>query len=506
LIQIPCHLFVLLGDISDGMITSNLMAGVEYTDAQLVVGTLAGDRDAFGRIVSKYQTLICSLAYSRLGNIGESEDVAQETFIVAWGHLRHLREPEKLRAWLCGILRNRIKKHLHREGREPTYEAEPLEVAQHTPSPGPLPSEETITREEEAILWRSIGKVPEIYREPLILFYREHQSVTSVATQLDLTEDAVKQRLSRGRKLVQEEVAAFVERALCQTAPTEAFSAMVLAALPMAAASTATAGAGVAAKSAGATKFGFLWALFAPFVGLVSAMAVSAMGIRFSPTARERHVHILTTIVLWAFVLGWCFAAKPAVYALGKHYEWSDHTRMAVMAGFWWWYAAVVAVIIVVHFRRVSAVRAQFEAGGGTAPALALTNGQRLAFVSGLYLAMFSWLVYLAWDTGDRLWAWIIAAVMVVLCIGRLHQMRGKTGAAMVRTSARHFALAAAVILVVLNLRLDVWVAERRDVSVEQVHQFLPIWLIPLLTLALIAWVAALVAVTKPNRSRSSHQ
>jgi RNA polymerase sigma factor (sigma-70 family) len=154
------------------------MPAVEYSDAELVANTLAGDRDAFGLIVAKYQTLLCSLAYSRLGNLGESEDVAQDTFIVAWSHLRHLREPDKLRAWLCGILRNRTQKLLRREGREPTRNAEPIEVAQHTPGPGPLPSEETITREEEAILWRALertSRTPIV--EPLILFYREHQSV-----------------------------------------------------------------------------------------------------------------------------------------------------------------------------------------------------------------------------------------------------------------------------------------------------------------------------------------
>ena len=100
----------------------------EYSDAELVSRTLAGDRDAFSRIVSRYQILICSLAYSRIGHLGQSEDVAQETFITAWKHLRLLREPDKLRAWLCGIVRNRIHKSLQREGREPVHDAVPLEA------------------------------------------------------------------------------------------------------------------------------------------------------------------------------------------------------------------------------------------------------------------------------------------------------------------------------------------------------------------------------------------
>src|SRR5215475_5787033 len=110
------------------MILNETMTAVEYSDTELVSRSLTGDRDAFSRIVSRYQTLICSLAYSRIGNLGQSEDVAQETFITAWKRLGHLREPAKLRSWLCGIVRNRIQKHFQREGHEPTRDAEPLEV------------------------------------------------------------------------------------------------------------------------------------------------------------------------------------------------------------------------------------------------------------------------------------------------------------------------------------------------------------------------------------------
>ena len=62
------------------------MIAQEDNDTELVSRSLAGDCDAFSRIVSRYQTLICSLAYSRIGNLGQSEDVAQETFITAWKH------------------------------------------------------------------------------------------------------------------------------------------------------------------------------------------------------------------------------------------------------------------------------------------------------------------------------------------------------------------------------------------------------------------------------------
>ncbi len=131
-----------------------------------------------------------------------------------------------------GIARNRINGFLRREGREPASEAEPLENLAESHSPEPLPVESTISNEEAALLWRSLERIPEIYREPLVLFYREHQSVERVAQALELSEDTVHQRLSRGRKLLQVEVLAFVEGALEKTSPGKNITLGVLAHCP----------------------------------------------------------------------------------------------------------------------------------------------------------------------------------------------------------------------------------------------------------------------------------
>jgi RNA polymerase sigma factor (sigma-70 family) len=238
------------------MMTTNIMPVAANNDAELVSGTLAGNCDAFSHIVSRYQSLICSLAYSATGSLGQSEDLAQETFITAWKHLGHLRERHKLRAWLCGIARNRINNFLRREGREPIREAEPLENVSESHSPEPLPCDHTISNEEQAILWRSLERIPPIYREPLVLFYREHQSIEAVAQNLELSEDAVKQRLSRGRKLLHEEVLAFVEGALEKTSPGKTFTLGVISALPLAVTSAKAATVGAALAKGGAAAKG----------------------------------------------------------------------------------------------------------------------------------------------------------------------------------------------------------------------------------------------------------
>src|SRR5581483_6279238 len=171
--------------------------------------------------------------------------------------------------------RNRIHLAVRIERREPSHQAEPLENLAQAPCPEPLPPERVISREEAELLWRTLGQLPETYRLPLVLFYREHQSVEMVARNLDLSEEAVRQRLSRARKLLQEEVQAFVETALSRTSPGNAFTLGVIAALPLAATS-AKAAAGVAlAKGAAGAKGLFLLPLVGGLASMLGSVALS---------------------------------------------------------------------------------------------------------------------------------------------------------------------------------------------------------------------------------------
>lgn len=113
--------------------TLNTATLTVMSDDQLWLMSRSGDRDAFGRIVERYQSLICSLAYSACGNLSRSEDLAQETFVAAWQKLGELREPAKLRAWLCGIVRNLAANASRREQRR-GGPAESLDAVAEAPS------------------------------------------------------------------------------------------------------------------------------------------------------------------------------------------------------------------------------------------------------------------------------------------------------------------------------------------------------------------------------------
>ncbi len=269
------------------------------------------------------------MAYSACGNLALSEDVAQETFWTAWRQRASLEQPDRLKAWLCGIARN-LAKNARRKASRPVESAQPQDVLTELAAGDPGPAEEAVSREEESLVWQVLERIPETYREPLILFYREDQSVAEVAGALALSEDVVKQRLSRGRGMLREQVAELVERGLRRSRPGRPFTVAVMAGLATqaAGAKTALAGAGVSAgagawqAAAGAVGAGgALGGLLGTLGGLLGGWLGTWVPAQAAPTRRERDAILRTGrrmllvsvgFVAALFGLIYAFAGKPS--------------------------------------------------------------------------------------------------------------------------------------------------------------------------------------------------
>lgn len=201
------------------------------SDATLVVLSLGGNRWAFCEIVSRYQSLLCSIAYARVGDIRHSEDIAQEAFIEAWKKLDSLSDHEKLKAWLCGILRFKVSHFRRKENALAGKNTDELQDDSQLDIDLEELEQTAIDEQHEALLWATLESLDETYRAPLILFYRQQQSIERVAAELDLTPDTAKQRLSRGRKMLKSAMSTFVEDTLQKTKPGVAFTAAVFTAI-----------------------------------------------------------------------------------------------------------------------------------------------------------------------------------------------------------------------------------------------------------------------------------
>lgn len=334
-------------------------------DTLLVRESLAGNRGAFRDIVVRYQSLICALAYSGTGNVARSEDIAQETFVAAWRQLGTLRDPAALRSWLCGIARNVINNTRRRSARDPVEQAEPLESASAVPGADPSPPVAAMRADEAALIWDALARLPETYREPLVLYHREHRSVQQVAEALELSEDAVKQRLSRGRALLQEQVLALVEGALERTAPGRAFTQNVLSALPTGAAvfSAGIATTSSSQTSSALTKAGSTACSVGPFAAFLSGLAALGgyIGWQMAPSGSQSEAERRWLDRFWRSLTIGMVAFMAVAFTAAAIWDKSDTWVLPMLSHLLLATCAVIALPFAVwawhNHQRVRAVR-----------------------------------------------------------------------------------------------------------------------------------------------------
>ena len=80
-----------------------------YDENILIESCLSGDSAAFEVIVNQYKTLVCAITYSAVGQVEQSEDLAQQVFVNAWQNLSQLKDISRFKWWLISITRNAIK-------------------------------------------------------------------------------------------------------------------------------------------------------------------------------------------------------------------------------------------------------------------------------------------------------------------------------------------------------------------------------------------------------------
>jgi RNA polymerase sigma factor (sigma-70 family) len=327
-------------------------------DADLWQFVKQGSAAAFEMLVRRHQSVVSAVAYNACGDLALSEDVAQETFWTAWRDRAALAEPSRLRAWLCGIARN-LGKNARRRAARTTF---PQEAVTEVPAGAPSPAEQAVSREEESLLWQTLEEIPETYREPLVLFYREQQSVADVASALGLSEDAVKQRLSRGRGMLRERVAELVEGTLRRSRPGKNFTVAVMAGLTgltvgakSALAGTGTAVAGTALKSAvGASLVG---GLLGPLVGLFGGWFGTWLPAELAPTELERKYvrRVGRRMLLVSVVLTLLLVA--GIVAFPDGISWHPLAPLAYMGMLVGWLVIYMAYVTVEAARAAHRVR-----------------------------------------------------------------------------------------------------------------------------------------------------
>ena len=362
----------------------------------LIDRSRSGDREAFGVIVRQYQSVVSSVTFGILGDFHRSEDVAQETFLVAWKKLAELKDVQYFPGWICGIAKNLAQKDRVKTAKKP---AVTLPDDSATNEPDPL--NQAIREEQNRLVLSSLDKIPEKYRVPLMLHYRSDKSMSEIAVILSISEETARKQVYRAKRYLRSELERQIKGAAISSGPGELFTLAVLAALP-AVATFSTTGKAVAAtvvgaestfaasamiaapKSSGGTSALFatttfsgvaslllanISQIFCYFFWIIAAIPGIWYAVRNAPSLRARRYLILTSLranVLlsaWMFIMGFVQAIVANFFIIAQFFgvsEWYYDANILIRQYIGpmtvWTFAAIILFLSVVTpliYRRI---------------------------------------------------------------------------------------------------------------------------------------------------------
>lgn len=174
-----------------------------------------GDRGEFARLVEQYSPMIYRLGSKMLDNPQDVEDMLQETFIKAYRYLGDFDGRSSLSTWLYRIATNEALMALRRKRpdtisfdepqADKTEPQEPLQIVDWCC----MPEQELMSAEGRAYLDKAVEGLPTSLRVVFLLRDIEGLSTRETAEVLNLSEMAVKTRLSRARLQLRETLSTY---------------------------------------------------------------------------------------------------------------------------------------------------------------------------------------------------------------------------------------------------------------------------------------------------------
>lgn len=183
---------------------------MENTDQSLIRETLAGNTQAFGKLVLAYQDFIFTVAMRVVKVREEAEEVTQDTFIKAYESLGTYRGDSKFSSWLYSIAYrkalDRVRKQKRNKELELIEEITERQLDEVENALGFLEAQERRQMINNCIL-----KLPEQDAALITFYYFEEMSVKEIAKITELSEDNIKIKLFRSRKKLFNMLQAYIQ-------------------------------------------------------------------------------------------------------------------------------------------------------------------------------------------------------------------------------------------------------------------------------------------------------
>ena len=146
--------------------------------------------DGIETVIHTYGNTLYRLSFVMLGNESDAEDAVQEAFIKYMQKAPRFESSDHEKAWLITVVSNQCRDILRFRKRHPQIDLVHLN--------------EPISHASDSGILEALMALPEKFRLVLTLYYVEEYRIDEIARIIGKTPSAVKMRLQKGRKLLEE--------------------------------------------------------------------------------------------------------------------------------------------------------------------------------------------------------------------------------------------------------------------------------------------------------------
>jgi RNA polymerase sigma-70 factor (ECF subfamily) len=163
----------------------------------LVEAAQAGDREAFGELATRFESMVYAIALRRLGNHAEAQELCQEVLVKAMQKIEQLKAPAAFGGWLRSIT---VRMAINRQVRRPPAVATEPQLLEATCIESRTPLDAVLAKERAAQVRGGLARLGDMDRHTLEAFYVRGQSLAEMSTSFAAPIGTIKRRLHVARK------------------------------------------------------------------------------------------------------------------------------------------------------------------------------------------------------------------------------------------------------------------------------------------------------------------
>jgi RNA polymerase sigma factor (sigma-70 family) len=158
-----------------------------HLERKLVASCRKGDVSAYTGLIKAYSGRVFAICLGMLGHREDAEDIAQQALVEGLTHINQLRDGEQFGAWIVRIAKNLCIDFIRRQKRRGN------DIVQRAAAG-------VSSSKEYPELEAALARLPQEYRLALVLYYFDGRSTETIAETLEISQVAVRTRISGARK------------------------------------------------------------------------------------------------------------------------------------------------------------------------------------------------------------------------------------------------------------------------------------------------------------------